>query len=228
MNPSADETVRRRFERDAQSFDAIYRVERSWFSRRFNRIFRKAIFERYEITFAEAGDVRGKAVLDVGCGSGVYAADFARRGARRVVGVDFSANMLALAEHEAAAQGVADRCEFRREDFMASATDESFDISVAMGVFDYLPEPVPFLRKMASLTSARVIVSFPGHSVVRERLRTLRYRLSGKGSVFFYERADVERIAAEAGLRRSRIIPIPSSGTGYILVGEGRTTGSDR
>ena len=89
MNPSHDETVRRRFERDAQSFDAIYRVERSWFARRFNRIFRKAIFERYEITFAEAGDVTDMTVLDVGCGSGVYSADFARRGARRVVGVDF-------------------------------------------------------------------------------------------------------------------------------------------
>jgi 2-polyprenyl-3-methyl-5-hydroxy-6-metoxy-1,4-benzoquinol methylase len=225
MNPSHDETVRRRFERDAESFDAIYRVERSWFARRFNRIFRKAIFERYEITFAEAGDVTDKTVLDVGCGSGVYSADFARRGARRVVGVDFSANMLALAAQEAAAQEVADRCEFRREDFMTSASDESFDISVGMGVFDYLPEPVPFLRKMALQTNAKVIASFPGHSVVRERLRTLRYRLSGKGRVFFYRQADVARIAAEAGLREVRIIPILSSGTGYILVGEGRHGG---
>jgi 2-polyprenyl-3-methyl-5-hydroxy-6-metoxy-1,4-benzoquinol methylase len=225
MNPSHDETVRRRFERDAQSFDAIYRVERSWFARRFNRIFRKAIFERYEITFAEAGDVTDKTVLDVGCGSGVYSADFARRGARRVVGVDFSANMLALAAQEVAAQGVADRCEFRREDFMTSASDESFDISVAMGVFDYLPQPVAFLRKMAAQTNAKVIASFPGHSVVRERLRTLRYRLSGKGRVFFYRQADVTRIAAEAGLHDIRVIPIRSSGTGYILVGEGRYGG---
>ena len=222
MSPSTDESVRRRFERDARSFDAIYRIDRSRLSRRFNQVFRKAIFERYEITFAAAGDVTGKSVLDVGCGSGVYAADFARRGARRVVGVDFSANMLALAEQEAAAQGVADRCEFRRCDFMKSDEDESFDVSVAMGVFDYLPEPAPFLRKMAAQTSAKVIVSFPGHSLVREHLRTLRYRLSGRGSVFFYTRTDVERLASAAGLQRSRIIPIESSGSGFILVGEGR------
>jgi hypothetical protein len=130
-----------------------------------------------------------------------------------------------LAAQEAAAQGVADRCEFRREDFMTSSSDESFDISVAMGVFDYLPQPVAFLRKMAAQTNAKVIASFPGHSVVRERLRTLRYRLSGKGRVFFYRQADVTRIAAEAGLREVRIIPIRSSGTGYILVGEGRHGG---
>ena len=49
VNRSHTETVRRRFEHDAASFDAIYRLDRSWSSRWFNRVFRKAIFERYEI-----------------------------------------------------------------------------------------------------------------------------------------------------------------------------------
>ena len=57
---------------------------------------------------------------------------------------------------------------------------------------------------------------------MREHLRTLRYRLSGRGSVFFYTRTDVERLASEAGLQRSRIVPIESSGSGFVLVGEGR------
>ena len=77
MTRSHTEIVRRRFDRDAQSFNAIYRADGSRVSRWFNRVFRKAIFERYEITFAEAGDVTGRAVLDVGCGSGVYSVDFA-------------------------------------------------------------------------------------------------------------------------------------------------------
>ena len=82
MNRSYRDTVRRRFERDAQSFDAIYRLERSPFLRWVNTTFRKAVFERYTITFEQAGDVTGKKILDVGCGSGVYSVDFARRGAR--------------------------------------------------------------------------------------------------------------------------------------------------
>jgi hypothetical protein len=43
--------------------------------------------------------------------------------------------------------------------------------------------------------------------------------------VFFYRQADVASIAAEARLREVRIIPIRSSGTGHILVGEGRHGG---
>ena len=118
MNDPYKRKVQRRFERDAQSFDAIYRLERSPFWRLVNTTLRKAVFERYAITFERAGDVTGKDVLDVGCGSGVYSVDFARRGARRVVGVDFSENMLARARREAEQHGVADRCEFVQADFL--------------------------------------------------------------------------------------------------------------
>jgi SAM-dependent methyltransferase len=180
---------------------------------------RKAVFERYTITFEQAGDVRGKKILDVGCGSGVYSVDFARRGAQRVVGVDFSGNMLKLARQEAEQHGVADRCEFIQADFLELDLEEKFDISIAMGVFDYVPDQVTFLRKMVALTTGKVIVAFPGHSLLREPARRLRYKLAGKGDIYLYSREDVERIATEAGLRDREIIRIPSSGGVYVLVG---------
>jgi cyclopropane fatty-acyl-phospholipid synthase-like methyltransferase len=219
VSSSHRDTVRRRFERDAESFDAIYRLERSPFWRWVNTTFRKAVFERYNITFEQAGDVTGKKILDVGCGSGVYSVDFARRGAQRVVGVDFSGNMLKLARQEAARHGVADKCEFIQADFRELELDERFDISVAMGVFDYIPDQVTFLRKMVALTTEKVIVAFPGHSLLREPARRLRYRLAGKGEIFLYGEEDVERIATQAGLVEKEIIRIPSSGGVYVLVG---------
>ncbi len=225
MNERHTDAVRRRFEREAQSFDAIYRLERSPFWRLVNTRLRKAVFERYRITFEQAGDVTDKKILDVGCGSGVYAVDFARRGARRVLGVDLSANMLKLAEQEAERHGVTDRCEFVRADFLGLELREKFDISVAMGVFDYVPEQVAFLRKMVALTTGKVIVAFPGHSLLREPARRLRYRLAGKGDVYLYSEEDVERIASEAGLRDKDIIRIPSSGGVFVLVGRPAPTG---
>ena len=228
MSKSHLDTVRRRFERDARSFDAIYRLERSPFWRWVNTTLRRAVFERYTITFEQAGDVRGKKILDVGCGSGVYSVDFARRGAGRVVGVDFSGNMLELARQEAEQHGVADRCEFIQADFLALYLEDKFDVSIAMGVFDYVPDQVTFLRKMVALTTGKVIVAFPGHSLVREPARRLRYRLSGKGEIYLYGREDVERIATEAGLRDREIIRIPSSGGVYVLVGRASTDAGPR
>ena len=219
MNGPYREKVRRRFERDAQSFDAIYRLERSPFWRWVNTTLRKAVFERYIITFERAGDVTGKEILDVGCGSGVYAVDFARRGARRVVGVDFSGNMLELARQEAERHQVADRCEFIQADFLELDLEDKFDISIAMGVFDYVPDQVTFLRKMVALTTGKVIIAFPGHSLLREPARRLRYKLAGKGDIYLYSQDDVERIATEAGLRDKEIIRIPSSGGVFVLVG---------
>jgi len=213
------DTVRQRFERDARSFDAIYRLERSPFWRWVNTTFRKAVFERYDITFDQAGDVTDKTILDVGCGSGVYAVDFARRGARRVVGVDFSDKMLELASQEAEQHGVVDRCKFIRADFLELDLKEMFDVSIAMGVFDYIPDQVTLLRKMVALTTGKVIASFPGHSRLREPARRLRYKLAGKGDIYLYSQDDVERIAAEAGLRDKEIIRIRSSGGGFVLVG---------
>lgn len=219
MSQPSHEAIRRRFERDAQGFDAIYRLERSLLTRWFNTTFRKAIFERYNITFEQAGDLSGKAVLDIGCGPGIYSVDLAQRGARRVVGIDLSANMVGLAEREADRFGMENVCEFRVGDFYYIDLCEKFDITLAIGVFDYLPDPVSFLRKMVSVTTGKVIASFPGHSFLRKPARELRYRLLGKGNVYFYSEADVRRLVEQAGLRDSRIIPIRSSGSGFLLLG---------
>ncbi len=52
------------------------------------------------------GDVKGKRILDVGCGTGRHAARLAQRGAE-VTGVDFSGGMLARAREKAGMTGVA-------------------------------------------------------------------------------------------------------------------------
>jgi 2-polyprenyl-3-methyl-5-hydroxy-6-metoxy-1,4-benzoquinol methylase len=214
--------VRHRFEWDAKNFDAIYRLERSPLSRWFNKMFRKAVFQRYEITFEKSGDLKGKSVLDIGCGSGIYSVDFARRGAKRVLGVDFSGNMLDLAREEAKKHGLSDTCEFRQQNFLdaADGLGEKFDVTIAIGVFDYLPDPIPFIKKMASVTRGRMIISIPGHSLVREHARRLRYRLTNRGDVHFYDEAEVRELVVAAGFAKHEIVRIHTSGTGFILVGD--------
>jgi SAM-dependent methyltransferase len=53
-----------------------------------------------EFTFFKAlGDVKGRSVLDVACGTGLYSRRFKQRGANRVVGLDSSEGMIEYARH---------------------------------------------------------------------------------------------------------------------------------
>jgi 2-polyprenyl-3-methyl-5-hydroxy-6-metoxy-1,4-benzoquinol methylase len=216
------EEVKHRFEWDAAGFAAIYQSE-TLASRWFNRVFRKAIFARYEIAMRESGDVAGQAILDIGCGSGVYSIELARRGARRVLGLDFSEPMLEIARRSARDAGVGAAVEFRRGEFLAhDLGDEAFDVTIAMGVFDYLEEAQPFLSKMARLTRGTLLASFPRFSIVRGTARRLRYRLTRRGDVFYYTAGDVAALATRAGLKRHRLVRLDSSGGGWVLVGDNR------
>jgi hypothetical protein len=73
---------------------------------------------------------------------------------------------------------------------------------------------------MVSLTNDKVIASFPAFSPVRSTLRNLRYKVAGKGSVYYYSEADVRRIAKDAAVLETHLVPIVSSGGGFILVGK--------
>jgi 2-polyprenyl-3-methyl-5-hydroxy-6-metoxy-1,4-benzoquinol methylase len=211
--------VKHRFEWDAKDFAAIY-GDSSAASRLFNRLFRKAIFDRYEITMKESGVPAGKAFLDIGCGSGVYSVELAKRGASRVLGLDFSEPMLTMARDSARQANVGDRTEFVRDEFVShDFGGEKFDLVFAMGVFDYLEQPAPFLTKMAKLSRGKVVASFPAYSMVRGTARRLRYRLTGRGDVFYYRPQDVSALASSAGIARHVLVPIDSSGGGVVLVG---------
>jgi 2-polyprenyl-3-methyl-5-hydroxy-6-metoxy-1,4-benzoquinol methylase len=183
-------------------------------------MFRKAIFVRYEIAMRESQPAAERSFLDIGCGSGVYSVELAKRGAARVLGIDFSEPMLAIARDSAKASGVAERTEFIRDEFLAhDFGSERFDVSIAMGVFDYLEDPEPFLRKMVSVTRGKVLASFPRFSLVRGNARRLRYRMTGRGDVFYYTTDRVAELARRAGLARYQFVNVDSSGGGVILVG---------
>ena len=77
----------------------------------------------------------GEKVLDVGCGTGVVTRAVARRVAPtgRVVGIDPSPTMLAVAREIAEREGVAEQIEFRVGDARAlSVDDAAFDIVLAI------------------------------------------------------------------------------------------------
>lgn len=100
--------------------------------------------------------VRGKTVLDFGCGEGAEAIDLARFGARRVIGLDIRDDLLNTATERAREAGVGDICCFTRQ------TDEPVDLVISIDAFEHFDDPAGILRIMDSLLKPQgeVMISF--------------------------------------------------------------------
>src|SRR5262245_7328297 len=105
------------FHQYAQDFDAIYSTRNTPLNRVINSVFRKSMELRYRKTLEGCHPIKGKRVLDLGCGPGHYAIALAQAGAAQIVGIDFADRMIDLARRRAAGAGVTGQCTFLVQDF---------------------------------------------------------------------------------------------------------------
>ncbi|HZU26190.1 MAG TPA: TIGR04290 family methyltransferase [Bryobacteraceae bacterium] len=94
-------------------------------------------------SFADAipRDLRGRTVLDIGCNAGFYSMEMKRRGADRVLGVDFDDDYLAQARFAAEVNGL--DIEFRRLSvYDVAQLREKFDVVLFLGVLYHLRHPL--------------------------------------------------------------------------------------
>lgn len=102
------------------------------------------------------GELRGKDVIDFGCGDGAETVEIAQAGANSVVGVDIQTARFPAAVERAAAAGVADRVRF------AARAESPVDVIVSIDSFEHFGNPKEILQIMSSLLrpGGRVIASF--------------------------------------------------------------------
>ena len=99
----------------------------------------------YQLEFAYhlLGDAAGKTVLDYGCGAGENSVLIASHGARRVIGIDISPELVELGQQRLALHGFAASAELR----VGSAhelpvEDESIDVVFGMAILHHLDLPL--------------------------------------------------------------------------------------
>ncbi len=186
------------FDRYAHDFSAIYGTSNTLWNKVINRLFRKSMMMRYRMTLERCEPIKGKSVLDIGCGPGHYSVALAQKGARRVVGIDFAPTMIDIARSRANEAGVADRCEFICDDFMTFDFKEVFDYSIAMGFMDYIAEPIAVVRRVIEQTRSRAFFSFPAAGGLLAWQRKLRYRR--KCNLYLYNPDDIRNLLQGCGL----------------------------
>ncbi len=211
-----DSKVKDYFTRAAQNFDNIYENKGGFVTKVANALFRKGMHERYELALnlCGKGDL---SVLDIGCGAGRFTIPLAERG-MKVLGIDYSPEMIRMADRYVELRAQAGKEPLRIThmcgDFLSGfEAKEKFDVTLAMGVFDYLGEPLLFLRKMKDVTRGRMIISFPSKYTPQMPIRKMW--LATKGCpVYFYTRSGIVSLFTGAGISDYEIIPIKA---GYLV-----------
>jgi SAM-dependent methyltransferase len=89
-------------------------------------------------TLALCEPLAGTRVLDLGCGEGYCARLLRKKGAREVVGIDVSAQMIALARAEEEREPLGIRYEVGEATALSGCAEGSFDVVLSMFMFNYL------------------------------------------------------------------------------------------
>lgn len=192
---------------EADTFQRIYTHRKSKLSNALDKIFRKDMYERFTFTIENCEPIRDRTFLDVGCGNGLYSFELARRGAAKVVGIDIAEVMVDLCRQGSVAEHLDDRCSFEQTDLLAYNPDHHFDVSFGIGLFDYIRQPLPVLRKMRDFTDDKVILSFPRFWTWRAPVRKARLSIRGC-DVVFYTRARISNLMKDAGFSRHTVTKV--------------------
>jgi ubiquinone biosynthesis O-methyltransferase len=105
--------------------------------------------EKHWAMFYSPEEVQGMAVLDAGCGTGIFSAVFARNGAGRVVGIDISPGSLETARGLKEKFNLAN-VSFERQDMLQLPfADGTFDIVWAWGTVHHTTDPLRAISELA-------------------------------------------------------------------------------
>lgn len=192
---------------EADAFQKIYTHRKSRMSNLLDRVFRKDMYDRFVFTIENCEPIRNRVFLDVGCGNGLYSFELARRGAQEVVGIDISEVMIGICKKASEENGLTDRCSFEQTDLLAYNPDVKFDVSFGIGLFDYIRNPLPVLKKMREVTTDKVILAFPRFWTWRAPVRKVRLTIRGC-DVVFYTKSRVRQLLEDAGFRQHQITKV--------------------
>ncbi len=163
-----------------------------------------AITERLErrLILELAGDVAGRAVLDLGCGDGELALALVKRGAL-ATGIDASPAMIDAARRRAMQQGAEVALQVATAEHLPFPA-ERFDIVTAITVLCFIDDPAPVLREISRVLrpGGRLVIGELGKWSPWAATRRMR---AWFGSALwrrarFRTADDLRDLAAQAGL----------------------------
>ncbi|MCL4111476.1 UNVERIFIED_CONTAM: hypothetical protein GTU68_002260 [Idotea baltica] len=162
-----------------------------------------------------AGGLKGKKIIDVGCGGGILAESIALRGAD-TLGIDMGTAPLSVAELHALESGV-ENVAYRKVTVEELAVEqaESFDVVCCMEMLEHVPDPASIIKSCSDLVKPGGKVFF---STINRNPKAFAFAIVGAEYVLnmlpkgtheyakFIKPSELESWAREADLQLENII----------------------
>ena len=157
--------------------------------------------------------LRGKRVLDVGCGGGILAEAMAARGAR-VTGIDLGEKPLKVAQLHLLESGLEVDYRLTAPEELARVAPRTFGIVTCMELLEHVPDPAATVRACAELLEERGCAFF---STINRNLKSYVLAVIGAEYVLrllprgthdyakFIRPSELARMCREAGLQVSGV-----------------------
>lgn len=146
------------WQKKADDFDAQYKKD----SLNIRSITRRFLDKRTDIIHNLITPAKGDKLLDVGCGSGVHMVMFARD-VDQIVGLDYSADMLKLAEMRLKSAGISNYKFFHSNAESLPFDEKSFDCVISIGLLDYVESPKVVIAEFHRIlkTNGWIVLTIP-------------------------------------------------------------------
>ncbi|MBV9572365.1 MAG: class I SAM-dependent methyltransferase [Alphaproteobacteria bacterium] len=151
----AKQNVAHHYDLSAQLYDTFLDADRqyscAYFARGDETLDEAQAAKKRHIEAKLMLDRPGLRVLDIGCGWGGLALDFARDARAQVLGITLSEEQIAIARQRSEKARLGDRCRFELADYRA--LNGSYDRIVSVGMFEHvgLPQYPAFFNKVRDL-----------------------------------------------------------------------------
>lgn len=189
------------FESWAEDYNVAFEggQEDSWLQKIINRFFRNKTFkirEAHLSKLVQGMNVRGKTILDIGCGSGQLALNLARQGAQ-VTGWDISPAMIAICQKKAKNLGL--KANFEVKD-LVNARIPKVDIIFNIAVIEYYEDFKPILEKMLAATGKTLVLTDARFIWWRALLRRFLARIKNF-PIYYHDPEKIKMVARANGFR---------------------------
>lgn len=166
--------------------------------------FRKILKKRMKMAEILVADhVKGKIVVDLGCGTGIFLRTLIKYGPEKLIGVDITQSAIQTANTEVRSLGITRTIEFLYADvrkelgFLKHA-----DIVIGIGFIDYL-NAKELLELLRNVKDKQFLFSFPARIFsLREVLHRMYLILASCPGSYKYSKEEMDTILKKAGVKQ--------------------------